>query len=360
MASSLPFRPRYPKNEEDRRLFSELRHLVYQRVESLPKSRLYFARFRAIALIAIYVSLYFWGLQQSDATVFFYLAYLLMGITAVLIFVNIIHESCHGNLFRSKAWNRAFYHFFDIMGMNSYIWKKRHNILHHNFPNTEGWDSDIEQSSIIKIYPQGQPSPAQRHQYRFFFLLYPLYLANWVIVRDFKDYLNKHQIVRKVAEIPAREWFKLILFKVFFITYTVIIPWKLFGFTLGQSVIALLIMLGFASVFALAVLLTPHVNTGNQFPLLDAQNMSANTWFMHQLVTTNDISSENVITRYLMGNFNYHIAHHLFPHISCVYAPEVTAVIREFAREHQLPYRSYPFWAALSKHYQLIKANSTV
>lgn len=351
-------RPKYLKNEEDRQLFNELRGVVHQRVESLPKSRLYFAKTRAVVLILAYIALYIFGLQQRNAIGLFYLTYFLMGITAVLIFVNVIHEACHGNLFHSKFWNKTFYHFFDLMGMNSYIWEKRHNILHHNFPNIEGWDSDIEQSTVFKIYPQGKPTAAQRFQHRFFFLLYPLYLTNWVLTRDFKDYLNKHQIVRKVADIPALEWFKLVVFKAFFITYTVIIPWQLFGFTLGQSVSALLIMFSFAGVFALAVLLTPHANTGNQFPLPDAQNRSANTWFMHQLITTNDVSSENALTRYLMGNFNYHLAHHLFPHISCVYAPEVTEVIRKFAQAHQLPYRSYPFWTALFKHYQLLKANA--
>lgn len=351
--------PKYPKNETDRQLFNELRILVHQRVESLPKSRLYFARIRAVVLIFVYVALYVWGLQQLNSPGLFYLSYFLMGLTAVLIFVNIIHEACHGNLFHSKFWNKCFYRFFDLMGMNSYIWEKRHNILHHNFPNIEGWDSDIEQSSIFKIYPRGKPSLVQRFQHRFFFLFYPFYLANWVVVRDFKDYLNRRQIVRKICEIPALEWFKLWGFKAFFFIYTVVIPWQLFGFTLRQSFTALLIMLGFASVFALAVLLTPHVNTGNQFPLPDAHNMSANTWFMHQLITTNDISSENFITRYLMGNFNYHLGHHLFPHISCVYAPEVAAVIRAFAQEHQLPYRSYSFWEALHKHYQLLKSNAT-
>jgi len=356
--STTVHKPRFSKKPEDRQHYNELRRLVNSRLEELPRGRLVIARFRAVVLPMVYFLLYFLALNQKESIGLFYLLYFLMGITAVLIFLNVIHESCHGNLFRAAFWNRAFYSFFDIMGMNSYIWEKRHNHLHHHFPNMAGWDSDIEQSSIIKIYPHENPKPIQRYQQFFFFLLYPLYLINWVIVRDFKDYLNKNQIVRKICHTPLSEWIKLLPFKAFFFFYIFLVPWKIVGFTLGQSIIALMIMLGGAGIFALAVLLTPHVNTGNAFPLTDSQLLSSDSWLMHQFITTNDVTTENFITRNLMGNFNYHTAHHLFPNISCVYAPEVTAVIREYARDHQLPYHAYPFLVALKKHYELLKSNA--
>ena len=59
-----------------------------------------------------------------------------------------------------------------------------------------------------------------------------------------------------------------------------------------------------------------------------------------------------------MANFNFHIAHHLFPNISFVYAPEVTKIIKNYAEEHDLPYKSYSLTTALKYHYRLIKSNS--
>ena len=82
------------------------------------------------------------------------------------------------------------------------------------------------------------------------------------------------------------------------------------------------------------------------------------TWLQHQLMTTNDLSIDSFFTRYILGNFNYHVAHHLFPNISSVYAPEVTDIIRDFARTHHLPYRSIGFWEALKLHYRLIENNT--
>ena len=113
------------------------------------------------------------------------------------------------------------------------------------------------------------------------------------------------------------------------------------------------------SVLAMIVLLTPHVNAENDFPVPDENRMLENSWFLHQLRTTNDIKNTNWFVRNFMGNFNYHLSHHLFPNISAVYAPEVTEVIREFLDENGLPYKSYSIKDSLAKHFQLIRSNAS-
>lgn len=351
--------PAFQRLPEDHQHFIKLRKEVYRCVQELPAQRLAIARVRAIALVALYFFLYAGALFQGGKIWLFYTLYTLMGITAVLIFLNVIHETCHGNLFQSAFWNRAFYRVFDLLGMNSYIWQQRHNVLHHNYPNVAGWDSDIEQSGPIKIYPHHEPTAVQQYQHILFLVLYPLFLLNWVVLRDFKDYLIKKRIVRKICSIPSLEWLRLLFFKAFFVFYTVVVPCCFFGFTIGQSVTGVLLMLCCAGAFALAVLLTPHVNTGNAYPLVSPEGELKTSWFRHQLLSTNDLSTDNFFTRHIMGNFNYHVAHHLFPNISSVYAPEVTAVIRRYTEAHRLPYRAYSFWEALKKHYELLKNNAT-
>lgn len=355
---SIKNRPKFSKNPEDHEHYKALRALVNRKVSTLPQSRMVVARIRAVVLFILYFSLYALALQQQAAPWKFYLLYFGMGATAVLIYLNVIHESCHGNLFRSPFWNKVFYHFFDLLGVNGFIWEKRHNLFHHNYPNLAGWDTDIEQSSLIKVYPQGEPLPVNRYQHKLFALLYPFYLFNWVLVRDFKDYLKETQIVRKMVGVSRAAWVKMILFKALFSFYLVFVPWYFFGFTFAQSLAALAILLACTGVLALAVLLPPHANTGNTFPVLDAENNLSSSWLIHQLVTTNDVSEDNFLTRHVMGNFNYHVAHHLFPNLSSVYAPEVTEIIRNYTREHNLPYHTLPFLTCLKNHHALLKANA--
>ena len=136
----------------------------------------------------------------------------MMGFLLVLNFLNLIHEAVHSTLFKNKRVNNWYVHFFDLMGANSYIWKIRHIRLHHNYPNVMGWDSDIEQSSLARIFPHGPFSAVHKYQHIYLPFLYPLYLLNWLLVRDFKDYFSRKKLVWKVADIPRKEYVKLFFF----------------------------------------------------------------------------------------------------------------------------------------------------
>ena len=164
-------------------------------------------------------------------------------------------------------------------------------------------------------------------------------------------------MIKKVCIIPTIEYFKLFFFKALFIFYMVIVPIML-GLDWYVSIGALFVMFAVGSVFALLSLLTPHINDMNQFPLPNESGKLNVSWFKHQFVTTNDVSLNNWFTRNIMGNFNFHLAHHLFPNINSVYAPEVTSEIRNYAIENGFEYRSYKLFKALNYHYKLIKANA--
>jgi linoleoyl-CoA desaturase len=339
--------------------YRQLQKLVRHRLKSVPERLLLISRIRALSFVALYLLLYGLALLNINRAALFYCCYMSMGFALVFIFLNVIHEALHGNLFANKKLNHLSLYFLDIMGANSYIFKKRHSILHHNFPNIAGWDSDTEQAFLIRVFPHRKQKWIHRIQHWSFILIYPSYLVNWLFVRDFKDYFVKAQVVRQVCKrIPAREYIKLFLFKSLFFFYTICIP-VLLGASVQQAVTALLSMLVMAGIFSLMVLLTPHVNIKNEFPLPDNNNKITSGWLLHQMNTTNDVSSSNWVTRNLMANFNFHLAHHLFPHISYAYTPQVTEVIKDYASRNHLKYRSYSFRKALKYHYQLLKENAS-
>lgn len=246
---------------------------------------------------------------------------------------------------------------FDMIGANSYMWSKRHIRLHHNFTNVEGWDSDIEKSKFLKVHPGSVKKAGYRYQH-LLILIYPLFITNWFLIRDFKDFFYPRMIVRKTGGAPFKQYLKLFFFKIFFVGYLVVIPALLTPFTTIQIFLALFMMLLTAGLFALTVLLPPHVNTGNQFPMADNEMNLSQSWLMHQLNTTNDVTSSNWFTRHIMANSNFHIVHHLFPNISYVYAREVTEVIKKYNREAGLPYRSYPMVTTFKNHYKLMRSNA--
>lgn len=350
--------PKHQENEMDSIYLNDLFRQVTETVKKLPKSRITLLRWKVFILPLIYILIYLAAIGQSERPGLFFLLYALMGIWVVVIFVNLIHEACHGNIFPKARHNQLVYYIFDMLGANSYIWKQRHLVLHHRFPNTNGWDADVEQKGPVSVFPYEPIKGYQRYQHLYVFFLYPLFMINWLFVRDFRDYTSKNRVIRKSIRIPGIEIFKLILFKSFYLFMMVGIPWLIAGFTFWQALAGLVILTIAGSLAAMFVLLTPHINTGNVFPQPDENGTLPFSWLRHQLSCTNDISLSNWFTRHLLGNFNYHVAHHIFPRISSVYAPEVTRVLESYALKHNLPYRSVSLGTSFRMHYQLIKNNA--
>ena len=165
--------------------------------------------------------------------------------------------------------------FFDLMGANSFIWQLRHVRFHHNYPNVNHWDTDIEQSSIFRVFPDGDFSRMHRYQHIYLPLLYPFYLANWLLIRDFKDFFDKNKTVRKLVQIPTIEYVKLFVFKLSFLFYMIVLPGLVLGIGWLQVIVGFIILLFTASIFSLFVLLSPHANTENDFPVPDEKKQNA-------------------------------------------------------------------------------------
>ena len=344
------------KPSED--LFNKLRSEVNEKVKQLAPVRQIEITIKAIVFPIAYFMIYGTALKYGNNGFVLYGCYFLLGLFLVLNFLNLIHEAVHHTLFKNRRLNQWYVYFFDLMGANSFIWKIRHTRLHHNYPNVMGWDSDFEQSPIARVFPHGPFSKMHKYQHVYLPLIYPLYLFNWLLIRDFKDFFSKNQLIWKVSSIPKTEFVKLFVFKSIFIFYTLILPKIVLDLPWAEAITAFLTMIFTASIISLLVLLSPHANTESDFPMPDAKGTMPSTWFYHQLSTTNDVKEDNWFTRFFMGCFNFHIAHHLFPSVNHVYYPEITVIIKRFAKENNLPYRQFPLTTSLKNHYRLLKNNS--
>jgi linoleoyl-CoA desaturase len=348
-------RPFYSNSEQE--VFRKLRRDAKDLVEQLQPKRRKQILFKAFFFPSIYFLTYIFALLFGDNITVFYTSYFLLGIQLVFVFLNIIHDAVHGTIFKSKWANQLYVQLFDLMGANSFIWQLRHVRFHHNYPNVKGWDTDIEQSRIFRVFPDADYSPVHKYQHIYLPLLYPWYLCNWLLVRDFKDFLSAKSTVRKLVHIPPIEYVKLFLFKAAFLFYMIVLPKQILLISWGESLTAFFIMLFTASIFSLTVLLPPHANTENEFPAPNGANQLPHSWMMHMLRTTNDISGNNFFTRFFMGCFNFHVVHHLFPDVNHVYYPELTKRLKQYAKEYQLPYRQFTLLRALKNHYLLLKQN---
>ncbi|MFP7657057.1 fatty acid desaturase family protein [Chryseobacterium proteolyticum] len=352
-------KPSYLKSAEDTKIFNELRKKVNQRVENIEENRDIYIQIKAVLLPLIYIGLYVFALINVEKSLLYILSFVLMGIMLVLIYLNLIHEAAHNNIFQNKRLNSWVLQIFDFVGANSYIWKKRHIASHHAYPNVDGWDTDIEQSGLLLIVPWIRAKGVQKYQHLFFFLVYPLYLFNWMFIRDFRDFFDKERVILKTqGAIPVIEKVKMVVYKLFYFFYQIVVPVVFFKVSIGLAIGAWFLQVITASIFALFVLLPLHPLPDNAFPKLDEKNSLPYSWIRHQLEVTNDLTNNNWMIRNVLGNFNFHVAHHLFPNYSYMYYNEITEEIEEFAREHGLVYKRFPIFTALGKHVDLLRQNA--
>ena len=349
--------PHYTKDAESDKHFQALRSEVSKTLQTLPSSALAAARWKAYYLPAIFITLYVVALMQSRYILFVSL-YGLLGVMIVVMFLNLVHSASHGTLFKVRKHNQSYMLLFDLIGGNSYMWNRRHLKLHHNFTNVKGWDSDIEKCTFLNTSSTNMDK-IRLHIRRLAFLLYPLFIANWFLLRDFKDFFFSNMIVRKLGKIPGVEFVKLFVTKLVFTSYMVIVPVLLTPFTLWEVLLAFFILLFSAGLFALVVLIPPHVNASNEFHQVNKNSNLKHSWLMHQLYVTNDVTTSNWFTTNVMANCNFHIVHHLFPNISHVYAKEITETILRYSQKEGLPYKSLPMLTAFRYHYKLVSANGS-
>lgn len=347
----------YYKKENYEQLFRQLRTEANIIVATLGPKRRPGNQIKAILFPILYFASWGAALTWGASSWVLYSCYAMMGVLLVLNYLNIVHDAVHNTIFRSKTLNSLFVYIFDLVGANSFIWRMRHIKFHHNYPNVDGWDTDIDQSALIRVTPHAPVTKFHKYQHIYMPFLYPLFLFNWLLIRDFKDFFDKKRTVQKLINIPAIEYVKLFLFKAFFLSYMLVIPRFVLDISWLTVFGAFVTFILVATIFALIVLLPPHANTSAEFPQPGEEQDLPYSWFQHMLRTTNDVNGDNWFTRVILGNYNYHIVHHLFPNIHHAYYPEITAVLKKMSAEHNLPYRSYPLFNALRNHYLLLKQN---
>ena len=104
-----------------------------------------------------------------------------------------MHDACHGS-YSSKKWvNETFGHSLNALGGNAFIWKFKHNIIHHTYTNVDGVDDDIAKSPLMRQCDTQKWVPAHRFQHIYVVLVYAISSFAWVFMMDFTKYF-KHRI----------------------------------------------------------------------------------------------------------------------------------------------------------------------
>ncbi len=281
-----------------------------------------------------------------------------MGLGIAGIGFSVQHDANHGAYSSNATVNRLLGFSLNLIGGNAFTWKIQHNILHHTYTNIYDMDEDLDAGIVVRLSPNAPLRPHHKYQHYFAFLAYGLVTLMWYFVKDFKKikrynggsnsgYQKKH---------PVSEYVILIVSKVVYTIYMIVIPLLVLDITWWQFAIGFLCMHLTTGVVLSVIFQLAHVVEGPDQPMPDESGNIENAWAVHQLQTTSNFAMNNWFISWYVGGLNFQIEHHLFPKICSIHYPALSAITRELARKYNYPYYYYETISeAVYSHYKLLK-----
>ncbi|MDR3716296.1 MAG: acyl-CoA desaturase [Puia sp.] len=280
----------------------------------------------------------------------------LLGLILASIGFNVMHDACHGS-YSAKGWvNDLMGLSLNALGGNAFIWKFKHNIVHHTYTNVDGIDDDIAKSPLMRQCSTQKWSPAHRFQHIYVVLVYAISSFAWVLMMDFNKYFKKRIVHTPLQKMDSREhivfWLSKLLYAVFYVIVPVLcVGWK--SWAIGFTCMHLAMGLVLALVFQLA-----HVVENTEFAYIGEHDTKKleEEWAIHQVKTTANFAPKNKWISWYVGGLNYQVEHHLFPRISHVHYPAIRNIVKQTCEQFDIVYNEFPTMTkAIASHFRMMR-----
>ena len=108
-----------------------------------------------------------------------------VGLAMAGVGFGVMHDGNHGSAATSPLENRVFAFTSDLLGGSSFLWRHKHNVLHHSYTNVCGLDTDIEPGVLLRFAPAQPRRAFHRFQHLYVWLLYAVFPLRWWLFDDF-------------------------------------------------------------------------------------------------------------------------------------------------------------------------------
>lgn len=261
------------------------------------------------------------------------LAFCSLGFFSVAMVLNLGHDAMHGAASSNAKINQLLGYTSNMAGMSSYIWKLKHNLAHHSFTNVSEVDYNVAENPLLRLNPTYPRKKFHKYQHIYGPFLMALTTINLSLVADFQM-LKQTRFANKVVQHSRSQIIRIILLKISYQVYTLILPLIFVQAPIWMILVAFLCYHITAGLFVAAVLVPAHFHPDTHFHTPDEEGAIDQSWFAHQLDVTVDFSANTPLVGWLTGGLNYHIVHHFFPNICHVHYGPLTKIVKETAEAH--------------------------
>ena len=236
---------------------------------------------------------------------------------------NVMHDGNHQAFSRRRRINRLAGFTLDVIGGSSLFWVQDHNRSHHDAPNVDPFDGDIQYGSLARVSPAQPWRPWFRFQHLYMWLLYAFIPQRWQFYLDFRKMMRRQGIAGSAARRAEAKYWLLLGGKVTSAAWAFVIPalfhplWCVVGvYMMGCALGGLLL----ATVLQLA-----HCVEGAKFLSASKDRRRLpETWLEVQVEATCNVHLPRWLSWYV-GGLDYQIEHHLFARLSSYRLPPARA-----------------------------------
>jgi linoleoyl-CoA desaturase len=263
--------------------------------------------------------------------------------------MNVQHDGSHGSYSSSRRLNRVMALTLDLLGGSSYVWKHKHNVLHHTWPNVAGVDDDIDTGGLARLSPAQPRHRHHRFQHLYMWPLYALLAVKWHLFDDFAALATGRLGARRLPRPGVADLLTLVAGKLVFATWAFAIP--LLRHPAPTVVLAYL-----ASAAVAGLILSVVFQLAHCVPEAIPDAVRSTSWAERQVASSVDFARASRLLGWYLGGLNFQIEHHLFPHLSHVHYPGIAALVERTCHEFGVSYHVRPtFREALASHFRLLK-----
>lgn len=265
------------------------------------------------------------------------------------------HDGCHHAYSRFPWVNRLAALSLDLIGASSYLWRWKHVVMHHTYPNVDGQDADIDAGPVARLAPQQRRRWFHRWQHLYLWPLYALTAAVWHLYGDFRDVIAGTIRGRKIPRPTGWELVAFVTGKVVSVGLLLGVPmlvhswWVVLIFYAAVTAVLGIVL---TVVFQLA-----HCVGEADYPQPDAETLRLpDAWAAHQVRTTVDFARDSRVLSWLLGGLNFQVVHHLFPRVCHIHYPVLSRIVEETCREFGVRYSAHrSFLAGVVSHFRWLR-----
>ena len=215
--------------------------------------------------------------------------------------------------------------------------------------------SDLKISKLIRVIPNSEYFWYHRYQHFYAPFAYTTYSLFWVFIKDFVILFSKDEYTdKKDFKYHLSFWTQ----KVFYLTFILVLP-LLFSNQIWYTVLAGFLLMHLSqSLFLLFTFFMTHHVEQTEYPTTDNNGFIKTSWFMNQIKSSNDMHPFSETANFILGGFNNHIAHHLFPHYHHIHYPKLNRILYDILLENDIKPNRTTYRGGIVSHLRLLKRMS--